>query len=302
MNPKTPVHRRVSVKSFAKVNLALDVLKKEKTYHRLLTVFYQIGLHDTIIFQTQNNPDIHLICDNPQVPTNQTNTILQAANLLKKYAADKPELRQRITGLRIRLIKRIPVASGLGGGSSNAAVTLATLNRLWKLRIPAKKLHGLAATIGMDVPFFLDGGIAVGKHYGEKITKLPDLKKLPIIIIHPAIKKISTQKIYGELDLSKTGRRRIDTQKLIRHLKNTNSSRSDMLLHLGALCHNDFDTAKSLQQNKILTLRKKLLRHAPLLVQSCGSGMAQMALYKSHHAKTKAHRELKRSRLFLWHA
>lgn len=277
MKSETPIHRRVSVKSFAKVNLALDVLKKGKKYHRLLTVFHQIGLHDTIIFRTQKTPDIQLVCNDPRVPTNETNTILQAINVLKKYAAGKPELQKSATGLRIRLIKRIPPASGLGGGSSNAAITLATLNRLWKLRVSAKKLHALATTIGMDVPFFLNGGTAIGEHYGEKITKLPDLKNLPIIIALSSIKKISTKKIYVELDLSKTGHRASDTKELIQYIKSPNNSQSDMILRLGALCHNDFDTVKSLRQSKILTLRKKMLRTAPLLVQSCGSGMVQMA-------------------------
>ena len=177
--------------AFAKINLGLRVLgKREDSYHELRTIFQTISLHDTIEFT--NDPRIVLSCDDRSLPTGPENLVCRAAEALqKRFAPNK--------GARIRLEKRIPAQAGLGGGASDAAVTLLALTHLWNLEVNRNDLLDVASSLGADVPFFLFGGTARGTGIGHKITPLPETAEKFVLIIKPNT-NISTARAYQSLN------------------------------------------------------------------------------------------------------
>jgi len=177
--------------AFAKINLGLRVLgKREDSYHELRTIFQTISLHDTIEFT--NDPRIALSCDDRSLPTGAENLVYRAAEALQKRFAPG-------TGARIRLEKRIPAQAGLGGGASDAAVTLLALTYLWSLEAHRNDLLDVASSLGADVPFFLFGGTALGSGIGNKITPLPETDEKFVLIIKPNT-NISTARAYQSLN------------------------------------------------------------------------------------------------------
>ena len=181
--------RRLKLAAFAKVNLALEVLgKRTDGYHELSTVMQTVDLADRLVLEDAD--ELALTTTSPDVPANGSNLALRAAAALREAAhVDR--------GLRVSLDKRIPVAAGLGGGSSNAAAVLLGLNRLWNLRWPAPRLAEVAATLGMDVPFFLKGGVALGTGRGERVTPLAGMP-LSLVLVNPGT-PLSTAAVYGRV-------------------------------------------------------------------------------------------------------
>ena len=158
------VTRQVTIETPAKVNLTLEVLgKRNDGYHEIASVMQAINLCDRLTFSIAD--DLSLITDTPGLDT-KDNLVYRAASLLN----DKTGVS---AGAEIHLCKGIPVAAGLGGGSSDAAATLLGLNRLWGLHLARDELEELAAQLGSDVPFFLAGGAALAEGRGERITPLP---------------------------------------------------------------------------------------------------------------------------------
>lgn len=154
-----------NVKSYAKINLGLNILSKRPDgFHELESVFQQISLADEIDFEIIPK-GISVTTDLPsQVPDGEKNICYQAAKLLK----DRFNVAQ---GIRIEIRKNIPVGAGLGGGSSNAAVVLAVLNHLWQLGLSCDELAALGAEIGSDVPFFISGGTMLARGRGEILSE-----------------------------------------------------------------------------------------------------------------------------------
>jgi len=186
----------LAVKSFAKLNLYLEVLHKRKdNFHNLNTLFCRINLADSIIFKNRKDGLIKIKSDSRQVPGDRTNLAYRAAALLKQeFKLD--------FGIDIEIKKRIPVGAGLGGGSSNAASVLLGLNKYWNLKLSKKKLANLGANLGSDVPFFIyNTKFALGSGRGDKVKPLASLDKLKLwfILICPKI-KVSTPLIYRKFD------------------------------------------------------------------------------------------------------
>lgn len=153
-------------RSPAKINLLLEVLhRRPDGYHEIRSVAQGVGLYDELSFTPADQGDVRLTCDAPDLPCDARNLILQAAQALADYA-EVPD------HCRIHLTKRIPVASGLGGGSSNAAATLAALNRLWNLDLDEAVLQRLAARLGSDVPLFFSLPTASLRGRGEWVQPL----------------------------------------------------------------------------------------------------------------------------------
>lgn len=187
----TSRHRRVLLRSGAKVNLALEILgKRSDGYHDLATVLQAIDLHDLVLLERAES-GISLSTDSPQIPTGPESLVWRAARLLQEASGTT-------LGARIHIVKRIPVAAGLGGGSSNAAAALLGLNRLWGLRWSIGRLEPLAQRLGMDVPFFLRGGRALATGRGEVLTPLPQKQALWLVLVNPGF-PLSTGEVYGRL-------------------------------------------------------------------------------------------------------
>lgn len=182
--------RELVLRTSAKVNLALEVLgKRADGYHEIATVLQAVDLFDRIVVDAAGTLSLHT--DDPDLPTDEGNLVMRAARLLQKAARIE-------TGARIRLQKRIPVAAGLGGGSSDAAATLWGLNRLWKLRWPKARLQELAVELGMDVPFFLGTGRAVARGRGEQLSPLPGGGGYALVLVNPRV-PLSTREVYGRV-------------------------------------------------------------------------------------------------------
>ncbi|MCJ7681077.1 MAG: 4-(cytidine 5'-diphospho)-2-C-methyl-D-erythritol kinase [Candidatus Aminicenantes bacterium] len=183
------------VKSYAKINLGIEILgKRPDGYHELRTLFQSVGLYDVLDFTPVEGSAIRLFGDRDEIVWDRTNLIHRAARLLQKESG-----KQR--GVHIRVNKRIPPGRGLGGGSSNAAVTLHVLNRLWNIGLPQNRLFELGAGLGADVPYFLEGGLCLGQGRGESLSSLPDLKPFVCVLVWPNF-PISTTRIYEAVILT----------------------------------------------------------------------------------------------------
>ncbi|MFN6963036.1 MAG: 4-(cytidine 5'-diphospho)-2-C-methyl-D-erythritol kinase [Pyrinomonadaceae bacterium] len=164
--------------SFAKINLSLRVVgKRPDGYHELCTTFQSVSLADRMTFTPADR--LSLECTDPGLPI-EGNLVLRAAEALRS--------RYGVTaGAAIRLEKRIPFPGGLGGGSSNAAVTLLALNRLWSIGADVSALAAIGGTLGADVPYFFYGGRALGTGRGDAIDELEDLQLGPLLIVVPDV-------------------------------------------------------------------------------------------------------------------
>lgn len=284
----------LKIKSPAKINLALDILGKEGGYHLINTILQEIGLCDELTFRRIPENRIIIKCNNHKVPKGYKNTVHKAVKIIKKFAPGIEK--SRLPGLVISIKKNIPLSAGLGGGSSNAACTLKALNGLWKLGFSKTKLREIAGRIGMDAPFFIEGGTATGSRYGDKITVLPQLKMPPhMIIIND--KKSSTQEMYAAADHIKTCANLNMTAQLIKILKNPGKSKNVKFSKNYRLLHNDFD---QLISAKTKSVQKKLLQLGAEVVHISGSGPALYALFISENTLSKAFRELKGQVGFIW--
>ncbi len=183
------------IRSFAKINLGLEVLgKRADGYHDIRTLFQWISLHDTLSFDVLEAPEIRLSGDDPEIPWDETNLVYRAARLLRERSGAR-------LGAAIRVEKRIPAGSGLAGGSGDAAMTLFALNALWGCGLPQEELKGLGAALGSDVAYFLEGGLCLGEGRGERLTLLPDLPELPLVLAFPGF-PVPTARIYAGLPIS----------------------------------------------------------------------------------------------------
>jgi 4-diphosphocytidyl-2-C-methyl-D-erythritol kinase len=169
------------------VNLALEVLgKRADGYHEIATVLQAVDLCDRLTVEAADT--ISLETDDPALPTDDGNLVVRAAKLMQKESGTE-------AGARITLRKQIPVAAGLGGGSSDAAATLWALNRLWRLRWPKARLYDVAVQLGMDVPFFLGPGRALATGRGERLEPLPPGGGYALVLVNPRV-PLSTREVY----------------------------------------------------------------------------------------------------------
>lgn len=183
----------------AKVNLYLRVLRRrEDGYHDILSLMQRISLCDELIFRREAG-GIAIRCPDSTLPEDQSNIVHRAA------AAFLSRIGAR-AGVEITIHKRIPTAAGLGGGSSNAATALMTLNEMYGSPLTRDELLTTGGTLGADVPFFIFGNAAWASGIGERLTDAPPLPPLWFVLINPGF-AVSTQWVYRELNLELTNRR-----------------------------------------------------------------------------------------------
>ena len=167
----------------AKVNLTLEVLgKRGDGYHSIRSVLVPIDLHDTVTFTP--GPRKLVFHGGQGTPKGEGNLAHDAVKLLQ----EKTGVRR---GVDLRIVKRIPIAAGLGGGSSNAATVLKGLNELWGLGLSQSELEKIGLELGSDVPFFLRGGICLAGGRGEELEALPFSSKLELVVVHPPLRVTS---------------------------------------------------------------------------------------------------------------
>jgi 4-diphosphocytidyl-2-C-methyl-D-erythritol kinase len=179
-------------RSYGKINLGLEIVGiRDDGYHEILTVFQSVRLHDTIAISSSGSLEVS--CDDPSIPGGEKNIAYQAARVLEDKCSVK-------SGAKIEISKKIPSMAGMGGGSSNAAVTLIALNEIWNTGLEMNELAALGALIGADVPFFFTGGTALGSGRGEKIKQYDDLGEMEVLLAIPDF-KISTAEAYRKADI-----------------------------------------------------------------------------------------------------
>lgn len=168
----------ICMRAPAKLNLVLEILgKRSDGFHNISSIMQTVGLFDELSFEQSDKLELH--CNIPELEIDD-NLVLKAARILKQKCGYSG-------GAAIRLNKRIPLDSGLGGGSSNAATALLALNKLWSAGCNIEELIKMGAEIGSDVPFFLRGGTCIAEGRGEWITALPDIQQRWFVLIRPEV-------------------------------------------------------------------------------------------------------------------
>ena len=206
-------------KAWAKINLTLEVLgRRDDGYHDIASVIQVIDLGDDLTFEAAEG--LRLSCNLPEMASPQ-NLVVKAARMLQEVAGRK-------LGASICLEKAVPLASGLGGGSSDAAATLRALNQMWGLNLDRERLRGIAARLGSDVPFFLaEATTALVQGRGDQVIPLSPLPETWFVLVRPPVTIANkTRQMYSRLDVSHftagehtrrmvqliEGRRRVSTQ------------------------------------------------------------------------------------------
>ena len=268
-----PMPLELTLPSFAKVNLYLRVLgRRDDGYHELCTVFQTVSLHDSITFSEAD--DLSLTWNQNEVAVSDDNLIIRSANALKKHF-------QINRGARINLVKTIPAPGGLGGGSSNGAVALLGLSKIWKLKVDLRVLNELAIEIGSDVPFFLHGGTAAGTGRGEQIEELPDASLGPMLIVTPNV-AVSTPDAFYRLSAPN-----LTKQALNRNLSVCrNEAKSPDLLRFAL--KNDLEPSVFEVYPEVKRVKETLLELGAQNVAMSGSGASVFAIFEKEETRQAA--------------
>lgn len=271
----------ISLNAHAKLNLSLDVLsKREDGYHNLQMIMQTVQLHDTITIE-EITAGVEIDCEAPYVPNNSSNIAYKAAELMiNRFGLD--------AGVRIRIEKRIPVAAGLAGGSSDAAAVLKGINSLFKLGISQQELMEISKTIGADVPYCIMGGTAMAEGIGEKITPLPKMDSIPVILVKPRF-GVSTASVFKSLDLNNVGERP-KTEMIIDALK-----RGDINFIAENLC-NVLESVTVTKYPLIGKIKKDLTDKGAMGSIMSGSGPTVFGLFENTRTAKKAFNVISKSR------
>ena len=256
----------------AKVNLYLKILgKRPDGYHEIETLFERIGIIDKITISELGSDTIRISCNDRSLPADETNICYKAAMQLKKdYKIQK--------GVRIDLIKNIPIAAGLGGGSSDAASIFKGLNKLWKIGLGREKLLALGNKVGSDVAFFLmDAEFAIGKGRGEILDPVQSDISLWHLVITPNIMLLTKDiyQLYSEAKL-KTLTRFKGADRIIPPKLHINS-----VGEFSALLHNDLEDVVLQQEPIIRDIKYAILQNGAVNAAMSGSGPSVFGLFKS---------------------
>jgi 4-diphosphocytidyl-2-C-methyl-D-erythritol kinase len=288
---------KIALHSYAKLNLYLNVLGKRKdNYHNIETLFERISLCDKIILKTLPDKKIKITSNLAALPRDSSNLAYQAAHCLQEaYGVNK--------GVEIKIIKRIPVASGMAGGSSNAAAVLCGLNKLWGLNASSRRLANLAGEIGADVAFFIyDSAFALGKGCGNRITPLKALNKRKFwhVLVVPRI-DVSTPFIYRQWDRL-IGRRSSLAGWLTRRKNNVKIltsalKKNDQVLIEKAL-FNSLEYVSSSVYRQITKVKENLARQGAGAVLMSGSGPTVFCFVSSRKEGERICRQLRKNRFW----
>lgn len=271
---------KITLPAFAKINLVLRVLgRRADGYHEIETVFQTISLQDLLTFETLADGRIELVCTDPEIPSDETNLVHRAAVALREFAG-APE-----RGARIVLEKHIPSQAGLGGGSSDAAAALRGLASLWDVDARASDLVRLAARLGADVPFFLEGGTALGTGLGTEIHTLPDAPPRPLVVVTPGV-KVSTAEAYKLLNAPALTKGEVDVNLPI------SRALPDFSGSLRGVMRNDFEPAVFGLEPEIARARDALASAGAEAAMLSGSGSSVFGVFENSGAAHAAAGEL----------
>jgi 4-diphosphocytidyl-2-C-methyl-D-erythritol kinase len=275
--------KSVRLPTFAKINLCLHVVgRRTDGYHELRTIFQAISLRDTLELSWSASPGITLETDDPALPLGRENLVFRAIEAIRCEIGFRK-------GIRALLKKRIPVARGLGGGSSNAAAALIGVLRLAEKKVPLDRLMHLAAGLGADVPFFLFGGRALATSRGDEIYPLTDAPKRTILVVSPRDIGVSTKDAYQWVSAELTNR-----------------AKPHNIWGFCALCwsrpgtvSNDFEGPVFSRYPRLGEIRAGLLQRGAADAALAGSGSAVFGVFRNPAQARRAAREFPEDSVFV---
>lgn len=276
---------RIELKALAKINLGLDVLRRrEDGYHEVRMIMQTIGLCDELEIRKTKQPGIQVETNLYYLPTNENNLVYKAAQLLK----DEFDLRD---GIGIRLRKRIPVAAGMAGGSSDAAAVLWGMNQMYKLGLSRQELMDRGVKLGADVPYCVLRGTALAEGIGEKLSVLPPMPKCYILIAKPGI-SVSTKFVYENLHANDLRpEQHPDVDAMIRAME-----KKDLGL-LASRMGNVLETVTVPAYPVIDEIKRFMVEHGALGAMMSGSGPTVFGIYDTRGKARQAYRELRSRKL-----
>lgn len=256
--------QRAMGRSYAKINLTLDVLSRlENGYHEVEMIMQTVSLFDLIIVD-KTKSGISISTNLKYLPINEKNIAYKAATAF--FSASKIS-----SGVKIMIHKNIPVAAGLAGGSGNAAVVLCALNMLFGMPLSDKTLLDIGASLGADVPYCMIGGTQLSQGIGEKLSPLPNVPKMTILLVKPPI-NISTAAIYSEIDTAPIDTHP-DTEKMINAIKC-----GDIKAISDNLC-NVMESVTCSMHPVIRGIKKKMILNGALGALMSGSGPTVFGIF-----------------------
>lgn len=257
----------------AKINLHLRVLgKREDGYHEIATLMQRISLYDEMVFQFIGR-DIEVRCPGSPLPENEDNIAYRAAAVILNKA-------KRKKGVHISIHKKIPIAAGLGGGSSNAATTLITLNEAMGLNIPTHELMSIGRELGADVPFFIFQKSAWAFGIGDRLQAIDTLPPFWLVLINPLF-AISTRMVYEKLNLQLT-------REAFKYKCPELHSIEDLI----NILHNDLERVTLNLHPVLQQLKDLLIQHGALGAVMSGSGPTIAGLFREGNEAVRAEESL----------
>jgi len=262
----------------AKINLHLRILGRRKDgYHELETVFQTVGLCDKLILAVGPGSGVHLTVFGADIPADNTNLCVRAVQLFAEKSGE---------AFRCEMVlhKNIPPGTGLGGGSSNAAAVLKVLHAHFGMRMTEEELHGVARQLGADVPFFLQGGVALGTGIGDQLIHLVPEWEYWVLLVMPT-HGISTRWAYGELKFSLTAQQKsvIFNGQILRELK-PEQFRSRF--------RNDFEPVVFRRYPRLKSAKEALYKAGAFFASMSGTGSALFGLFREEEVAREAKRSL----------
>jgi len=286
MTRATNKKRSVRIRAFAKINLCLHVMgKRPDGYHELRTIFQAISLHDTLELSiTPGSSGTELfLTSNDRTLLGPDNLVLRAIDAVSREIGFQGSV-------SVHLEKKIPVARGLGGGSSDAAAALIGMLRLTKKKIPLARLMEIAAGLGADVPFFLFGGRALAVNRGDEIYPLPNGPKQTVLVVSPREIGVSTKDAYEWISAELT---RLSKPNRIWGFCALCWSRQ------GAGISNDFEGPVFSRYPRLGEIRDALLERGAADAALAGSGSAVFGIFRNPAQARRAARAFQEDSVFV---
>lgn len=273
----------ISLKALAKINLGLDVVRRrEDGYHEVRMIMQTIHLYDKLEIAKTKESGISIKSNLSYVPTNENNLVYKAGKLLM----DEFGITE---GVSVDLNKRIPVAAGMAGGSTDAAAMLYGMNRIFELGLSQKELMERGVKIGADVPYCLMRGTALAEGIGEKLTQLPPMVKCPILIAKPQI-SVSTKFVYENLKLNEQTIHP-DIDQLVADIKNKDLQA--IAGHMG----NVLETVTIPAYPIIADIKNQMLKDGAINSMMSGSGPTVFGLFDDEETAKRAYNHMQASGL-----
>lgn len=273
----------ITLKALAKINLGLDVVRRrEDGYHEVRMIMQTIHLYDKLDIVKTKESGIAITSNLSYVPTNENNLVYKAGKLLM----DEFKIKE---GVSVNLQKRIPVAAGMAGGSSDAAAMLYGMNEIFELGLTRQQLMDRGVKIGADVPYCLMRGTALAEGIGEKLTSLPPMVKCPVLIAKPQI-SVSTKFVYENLKLDENTVHP-DIDQLVEDIENKDLHA--IAGHMG----NVLETVTIPEYPVIAEIKAQMMQSGAINSMMSGSGPTVFGLFEDDDTARKAYDDMARTGL-----